>query len=353
MQLIAIDIEYRVIIGISAMVILFTSFLVSFVITQRKKLQYHKDLNLLHEEQKKILTEQNDLLEKGVQQRTAQLFKQKEELQTTLTNLRAAQAQLIQSEKMASLGELAAGIAHEIQNPLNFVNNFSEVSAELIEELKVERSKVRSERDEKLENELLNDILHNLKKISFHGKRADSIVKGMLQHARTSTGQKEPTNINALVNETFSLSYHGFRAKDKSFNAMIETHFDESIGTIEVIPQDIGRVLLNIFNNAFYSVLEKKKQVNAAFEPLVSVKTERAGAKIRICVRDNGLGIPQKVIDKIFQPFFTTKPTGQGTGLGLSLSYDIIKAHGGDIKVNTQEEEFTEFIIQLPLKQNV
>jgi two-component system NtrC family sensor kinase len=263
--------------------------------------------------------------------------------------LKSTQAQLIQQEKMASLGELTAGIAHEIQNPLNFVNNFSEVNTELIDELQGERSKVKDERNEQLENEIINDVKQNLEKIIHHGKRADAIVKGMLQHSRVSTGQKELTDINALADEYLRLSYHGMRAKDKLFNATMQTDFDTTIGKINIVPQDIGRVLLNLFNNAFYGVTEKKKQAGEEYEPAVSVSTKKIEGKISISVRDNGIGIPQKVVDKIFQPFFTTKPTGQGTGLGLSLSYDIIKAHGGEIKVESKEGEWSEFTIQLPI----
>ncbi|MDN3657276.1 ATP-binding protein [Ferruginibacter paludis] len=283
-------------------------------------------------------------------------------LEKTLRDLKDTQSQLIQSEKMASLGELTAGIAHEIQNPLNFVNNFSEVNTELIEELKFEKLKVNNERDEQLENELLNDIAENSKKINHHGKRAEAIVKGMLQHSRTSSGQKELTSINALADEYLRLSYHGLRAKDKSFNAVLQTDFDESIGNINIIPQDIGRVLLNLYNNAFYAVNEKQKAESLThktedktYEPVVTVTTQRTGAplgdggKVLISVKDNGNGIPQKIVDKIFQPFFTTKPTGQGTGLGLSLCYDIIKAHGGEIRVETKEGEGTVFIMQLPI----
>jgi signal transduction histidine kinase len=274
-------------------------------------------------------------------------------LESTLTNLKSTQSQLIQSEKMASLGELTAGIAHEIQNPLNFVNNFSEVNTELIGELKEERNK--EIRDFKNEDDILNDIKDNSEKINHHGKRAGDIVKGMLQHSRSSTGVKEPTNINALADEYLRLSYHGLRAKDKEFNATINTDFDQSIGATNIIPQDIGRALLNLYNNAFYAVTEKKKQQPNGYDPTVSVSTKKVNNKVEIRVKDNGNGIPQKVVDKIFQPFFTTKPTGQGTGLGLSLSYDIIKAHGGEIKVESKEGEGlsgeqteTEFIIQLP-----
>jgi len=252
----------------------------------------------------------------------------------------------VQSEKMASLGELTAGIAHEIQNPLNFVNNFSEVNKELLIELKEAINKGNIDDA----NTIANDVIENSEKINHHGKRADAIVKGMLQHSRSDTGTKEPTNINALADEYLRLSYHGLRAKDKSFNATINTDFDKSIGNINIVPQDIGRVLLNLYNNAFYAVSERRKLLATSYEPLVSVTTEKSGNQIFITVSDNGNGIPQKVVDKIFQPFFTTKPTGQGTGLGLSLSYDIVKAHGGEIKVETREGEGTEFIIQLSSK---
>ena len=196
---------------------------------------------------------------------------------------------------------------------------------------------------------IANDIADNEKKINHHGKRADGIVKGMLQHSRSSSGIKEPTDINALSDEYLRLTYHGLRAKDKSFNATMKTDFDESIGNINIIPQDIGRVILNLITNAFYVVTEKKKQVGNSYEPTVSVSTKKMGDKVLISVKDNGNGIPEKVLDKIFQPFFTTKPTGQGTGLGLSLSYDIIKAHGGEIKVETIEGEGTKFYVELPV----
>ncbi len=264
----------------------------------------------------------------------------------TLTELQAAQKQLIQSEKMASLGELTAGIAHEIQNPLNFVNNFSEVSNELIEELRIKNYELKIEDPEV--KELLNDIGQNLEKINHHGQRAADIVKGMLQHSRSSTGQKELTDINALCDEYLRLAYHGMRAKDKSFNAEMKTDFDESIGKIKIVPQDIGRVILNLINNAFYAVNEKKKLSANSYQPLAEIKTRKLNDKVEIIVSDNGNGIPSTIKDKIFQPFFTTKPTGQGTGLGLSLSYDIVKAHGGEIKVETKEGEGTEFVVQLP-----
>jgi two-component system NtrC family sensor kinase len=279
--------------------------------------------------------------------------KAKIKIEKAYTELKSTQAQLIQSEKMASLGELTAGIAHEIQNPLNFVNNFSEVSNEMIDDMNEELEKG----DIREAKEISSNVKQNLEKILHHGKRADAIVKGMLQHSRVNTGQKEPTDINALADEYLRLSFHGMRAKDKSFNATINTDFDNSIGKINVVPQDIGRVLLNLFNNAFYAVTEKKKNLTGfenvsglkSYEPTVSINTKKIDGKVLLFVKDNGTGIPQKVVDKIFQPFFTTKPTGQGTGLGLSLSYDIIKAHGGEIKVESREDEGSEFVIQLPI----
>ncbi len=266
-------------------------------------------------------------------------------LESTLSNLKSTQSQLIQSEKMASLGELTAGIAHEIQNPLNFVNNFSEVNSELADELKSELATGNLQ----LANEIAADIKDNSEKINHHGKRADAIVKGMLEHSKISTGIKEPTDINKLADEYLRLAYHGLRAKDKNFNAEIKTDLDETIDKINIVPQDIGRVLLNLYNNAFYAVTEKKKLQPENYEPTVSVSTKKINNKVELKVIDNGNGIPQKVLDKIFQPFFTTKPTGQGTGLGLSLSYDIVKAHNGEIKVETKEGEGSEFIILLPL----
>ena len=276
------------------------------------------------------------------------LQKQKEKVESTLLELKSTQSQLIQSEKMASLGELTAGIAHEIQNPLNFVNNFSEVSNELIVEMNDELDN-RNIEEAKV---IASDIKQNLEKINHHGKRADAIVKGMLQHSQTSTGQKEATDINKLVDEYLRLSYHGLLAKDNTFNATLKKDFDERIGNINIIPQDIGRVLLNLYTNAFYAVAEKKIAADGLatlYEPTVSVSTKKVGDKIFITVKDNGNGIPQKILDKIFQPFFTTKPTGQGTGLGLSLSYDIVKAHGGKLKVETKENESSNFIIELPV----
>jgi signal transduction histidine kinase len=267
-------------------------------------------------------------------------------LTQTLEELKATQVQLIQSEKMASLGELTAGIAHEIQNPLNFVNNFSEVCNELIEEMREQLEKGNAEEA----NAIANEIKMSLEKINLHGKRADGIVKSMLQHSRTSTGKKEPTDINVLADEYLRLAYHGLRAKDKSFNAAIKTDYDENIGLIKIISQDIGRVILNLITNAFYAVMDKKKMQPEGYEPTVTVSTKKIDNKIIVNVKDNGTGIPQKAIDKIFQPFFTTKPTGQGTGLGLSLSYDIVtKGHGGEIKVETKEGEYTGFSVILPV----
>jgi len=267
-------------------------------------------------------------------------------LTQTLEELKTTQVQLIQSEKMASLGELTAGIAHEIQNPLNFVNNFSEVSNELIEEMCEQLEKGNSEEAKAIANE----IKMSLEKINLHGKRADGIVKSMLQHSRTSTGKKEPTDINVLADEYLRLAYHGLRAKDKSFNAAIKTDYDESIGLVKIISQDIGRVILNLITNAFYAVMEKKKLHPTGYEPTVTVSTKKIDNKIIVEVKDNGTGISQKAIDKIFQPFFTTKPTGQGTGLGLSLSYDIVtKGHGGELKVETKEGESTAFSVILPV----
>jgi len=323
-------------------IILLFGFIMYFLFTYRHK---QRDFNLLQIQKDEIGT-QKQLLEK------------------TLIDLKSAQAQLIQSEKLASLGQLTAGIAHEIQNPLNFVNNFSEVNKELIDEMQVaidtgNISDIKA---------ISNDIKENQEKINQHGKRADAIVKGMLQHSRTSTGVYEPTDINALADEFLRLAYHGLRAKDKSFNVIMKTDFDKSIGKVNIIPQDIGRVFLNLITNAFYAVssapsTSKSPKGDLPYVPTVIITTKLIksplgdlGAKrstgtetVEISIRDNGSGIPKDILDKIFQPFFTTKPTGQGTGLGLSLSYDIIKAHGGELKVETKEGEYAEFIITLPV----
>jgi two-component system NtrC family sensor kinase len=301
------------------------------------------EVKRLSAENTKILSVQKSTLEQEVTQRTA-------ELKNSINNLKATQSQLIQSEKMASLGELTAGIAHEIQNPLNFVNNFSEVSSELVDEMKQELDKGDIEEAKAISK----DIKQNLEKINHHGKRADSIVKGMLQHSRASGDKKEPTNINALSDEYLRLAYHGLRAKDKSFNADLVTDFDESITTVNVIPQDLGRVVLNLLTNAFYAVNEKQKLGLDNYQPKVSICTKKHKDNIEIKVTDNGNGMPKSVQEKIFQPFFTTKPSGQGTGLGLSMSYDIItKRHEGELQVESTENQGTTFRIILPLNKTI
>jgi signal transduction histidine kinase/ligand-binding sensor domain-containing protein len=305
---------------------------------------------------------ENQELEQKIGERTKQLsnantelsekqeeiITQRDRLAETVTELKTTQQQLVQSEKLASLGELTAGIAHEIQNPLNFVNNFAEVSAEMVDELADELK--NEKRDQQLEEELLSDLKQNLEKITHHGKRADGIVKNMLQHSRANTGERQPTDINTLADEYLRLAYHGLRAKDKDFNSATVTNLASDLPKINVIPQDIGRVLLNLFNNAFYAVHLKQQTAGTEYKPEVTVTTYSEKGGVVIIVKDNGNGIPDNIKDKIMQPFFTTKPTGEGTGLGLSLSYDIVvKGHGGDIKVNTKESEFTEFIIYLPI----
>jgi len=283
------------------------------------------------------------------EKRTAEIHRLRHiELKKTYDQLQKTQQQLIQAEKMASLGELTAGVAHEIQNPLNFVNNFSEVSLELIEELREESQKETRDADQ--EAEILTVLEQNLAKIHHHGKRADSIVKDMLEHSRASGGEKQPVALNALADEYLRLSFHGFRAKDKSFTATLTTRFDEQLGEVNLVPQEIGRVLLNLYNNAFYATQNKLSQADSGYQPELSVSTHLLDDKVEIKIRDNGSGIPKAVKDKIFQPFFTTKPTGQGTGLGLSISYDIItNGHSGEIHVDSKEGEYTEFTIQLPL----
>ena len=292
------------------------------------------------EERNRLIAAQKDELEKLVVERTAAL-------QSSITELKQTQSQLIQSEKMASLGELTAGIAHEIQNPLNFVNNFSDVSIELLDEMSEELDK--GDTDEA--KAIATDIKQNLEKIAHHGRRADGIVKGMLQHSRASSGHKEPVNINTLADEYFRLAYHGLRAKDKSFNAELVTSFGEGLPQVNMIPQDIGRVLLNLFTNAFYATQQKQsKLADGNFKPSVTLATAQKGNAIEIIVKDNGTGIPDAIKDKILQPFFTTKPTGEGTGLGLSLSYDIVvKGHNGTIDIDSVEGEGSTFIITLPL----
>ena len=327
-----------------AQILIFPVFLLIYVAlwlkeTLLKEKEKAEEVIKVTREKEKLLKDQNIQLEREVAKRT-------EELNNSLENLKATQTQLIQSEKMASLGELTAGIAHEIQNPLNFVNNFSEVSNELIDEMNEEIER----KDFEEVKAIAKDIKQNLEKINHHGKRADSIVKGMLQHSRSSSGEKEPTDLNALADEYLRLAYHGLRAKDKSFNATLETHFDETIGKVNLVSQDIGRVILNLITNAFYVVQKKKEQHPEDYEPTVTVTTRKEGNNVQIAVKDNGDGIPGAIKEKIFQPFFTTKPTGQGTGLGLSMSYDIVtKGHGGELKVSTKEGEGTSFTIVLPL----
>ncbi|GAA4451443.1 sensor histidine kinase [Nibrella saemangeumensis] len=303
----------------------------------------------------RTLRRQNRILEEKVSLRTQQIQQQKEEIETqrdnledTLTELKATQDQLVQKEKMASLGQLTAGIAHEIQNPLNFVNNLSEVSTELIDEL-VEEAKA-GHTDDVLD--IASDLKETLEKVSHHGKRADSIVKGMLQHSRASSGEKQPTDLNALADEYLRLAYHGIRAKDQNFNADLRLNLDPSVKQVNIAPQEIGRVLLNLYNNAFYAVQEKHRQTGNGYQPQVEVTTHQENGKVELRVKDNGTGIPSEILTKIYQPFFTTKPTGQGTGLGLSLSYDIVtKGHGGEMQVETKTGEGTEFIVELPVTE--
>ncbi len=344
MYLFELTIETRVIIGISAMVLLFSGFILIFITSQRKKLKYHKDLQQLHEEQKQSLVEQNTMLENRVAQRTNEILVQKNALQTSLQELKATQIQLIQKEKMASLGELTAGIAHEIQNPLNFVNNYSEVNVELIEEIKEEIEKGNLPEIKAI----LSNLEDNETKIVHHGKRADAIVKGMLQHSRTNSGIRELTDLNALVSEYLRLSYQSLKTSDVNFDTEYQTDFDPDLHLVDVVPQDLGRVLLNIINNAFQACAERKRNSENDYRPKVIVTTKRLTNSTEIYIKDNGSGIPEEFKDKIFQPFFTTKPTGQGTGLGLSLAYDIVKAHGGELSVESKVKEGTVMKIALP-----
>jgi len=318
--------------------------LIGFGIYAIIQIRKERKLRTKLQEESQIAEARKAELEHLVTLRTNQLTLQNEKLETALAELKSTQSLLVQSEKMASLGELTAGIAHEIQNPLNFVNNFSEINTELIDELLVAIEKGKMD-DVKA---IAEDIRANEERIGHHGKRADGIVKGMLLHSRSSSGQKERTDINALADEFIRLCYHGLRAKEKSFNATIKTDFDATLEKINIIPQDIGRVVLNLLTNAFYAVDEKKKAGVENYEPTVSISTKKIADKVEIIVIDNGNGIPQKVLDKIFQPFFTTKPTGQGTGLGLSLSYDIVRAHSGELLVDTQDGERSSFCIKLP-----
>jgi signal transduction histidine kinase len=333
-----------------ALATLIEAFLLSFLLSKRFEFEKEETersrrdaQNQLLEktlENERIVKEQNLTLEKRVEERT-------KALNDSVENLKQTQDRLIQSEKLASLGELTAGIAHEIQNPLNFINNFSEMNVDIVHDLQAAQQK--QPRDAAYEAELFSDIKQNAEKIVHHGRRADAIVKGMLQHSRKATGQKEETDINLMCDEYLRLSYHGLRAKDKSFNAIIKTEFDNNTGKIPVVPQDMGRVFLNLFNNAFYAVHEQSKKETEAYKPAVMVRSKRLPHKLEITVTDNGMGISKSLKDKIFQPFFTTKPAGQGTGLGLSLSYDIVKAHGGELSVDSIEGEGTSFTITLPL----
>ncbi|WP_080059227.1 7TM diverse intracellular signaling domain-containing protein [Spirosoma aerolatum] len=321
--------------------ILFFTFGLSYKVNLLKKHQdeaIQEQLRLTQENQQLVET-QNRVLEEKVEQRTA-------ELQESLTTLKATQAQLIQKEKLASLGELTASIAHEIQNPLNFVNNFSEVSAELVDELEEEADAGHTEEVKAI----AGDLRQNLQKVAHHGRRASAIVKGMLEHSRASTGEKQPTDLNVLADEYLRLAYQGLRAKDQRFSCELKTDLAADLPTVSVVPQDIGRVLLNLYNNAFYAVRQKQQTAPSDYQPTVWVSTRQEPGRVVICVRDNGTGIPDAVKEKIFQPFFTTKPTGEGTGLGLSLSYDIVtKGHGGTMTVESQEGEGTQFIITLPV----
>ncbi|RYU74787.1 histidine kinase [Hymenobacter persicinus] len=318
--------------------------------SQKKNLEKERLEREEEEKAKQLIAAQNVQLERMVAERTSALTQQAEELRETLTELKTTQAQLIQAEKMASLGELTAGIAHEIQNPLNFVNNFSEVSVELLQELQEGPLAKLPASEKEYADELLSDLVQNLQKITSHGKRADSIVKGMLEHSRASTGERQPTDINALADEYLRLSYHGLRAKDKSFNATLTTHFAPNLSAVPAVSQEVGRVLLNMFTNAFYAVQQRQRQGEAGYAPEVCVTTRQLPDEVEIRVRDNGTGMPESVKAKVFQPFFTTKPTGEGTGLGLSLSHDIIvKGHGGTLQVDSQPGQYTEFVITLPL----
>jgi signal transduction histidine kinase len=303
------------------------------------------------QEKQQLLAQQNEHLEQQVAARTAEIIAQRNDLEQALTELRTTQTQLVQREKMASLGELTAGIAHEIQNPLNFVNNFSDLSVDLVAELEDELGKEKlSEEGKESIHQLLQELVQNQDRIHQHGNRADRIVKSMLEHSRASSGQRQATDINALLDESLRLAYHGWRAKNKDANATLLTDYEPTLEPVMVLPQDLSRVLLNLLINAFYAVAEKSKQLGESYCPEVCVQTKQVGNTVQIRVRDNGCGIPAAVREKIYQPFFTTKPTGEGTGLGLSLSYDIItKGHGGTLTVDSKEGEYTEFLISLPL----
>ncbi|UPL50163.1 sensor histidine kinase [Hymenobacter sublimis] len=307
---------------------------------QHRRLRQEKEKQLL-------LAQQNELLEQQVAQRTAEVVAQRNNLEETLLELRNTQTQLVQREKMASLGELTAGIAHEIQNPLNFVNNFAEVSGELLSELEAEQLSAPDR--SALETDLTRDLRQNLIRITQHGQRAAAIVRNMLEHSRASTGERQPTDLNALCEEYLQLAYQSVRARHKSFTATLTTRFSPEVQPVRVVPQEIGRVLLNLFTNAFYAVQQRQMLSEPSYQPAVAVSTKLTAQQVLIIVRDNGTGIPAAIRQKVFQPFFTTKPTGEGTGLGLSLSYDIVtKGHGGTLTLDTEEGEFTEFRVGLP-----
>ncbi|HEU4717220.1 MAG TPA: ATP-binding protein [Bacteroidia bacterium] len=286
----------------------------------------------------KSLQRSRKILEEKVSERTR-------ELDETITNLRNTQKQLIKNEKLASFGQLTAGIAHEIKNPLNFINNFSELSNELIEELKLAST------DEE-RNEIMLNLQNNIEKISFHGHRVDSIIRSMLNHSRTAGARRQPTDINKLCGEFSNLAYHSMRANVQDFSCSLKSDYGKNIPELMVIPQDISRVLLNLLNNAFYAVNEKRKTAGADYKPEVKISTRMQEEKVVISIRDNGSGIPAELMDKLFDPFFTTKPAGEGTGLGLSITYDIIHSHGGKISVDSKAGEFTEFTIHLPVRTN-
>ena len=317
--------------------------------SQKRSLAKEQKQREEEDKARQLVAGQNAELERLVAERTAALTQQSEELREAVTELKTTQAQLIQAEKMASLGELTAGIAHEIQNPLNFVNNFAEVSSELLDELTDEQAKPAP--DVALEVDLLADLQQNLEKITHHGQRAASIVRGMLEHSRASNGERTPTDLNALADEYLRLAYHGLRAKDKSFNATLQTDFAPALPLVEAVSQDLGRVLLNLFTNAFYAVRKRQEAGEPGYAPTVRVQTAQEEDEVVVRVRDNGTGIPEEVQQKIFQPFFTTKPSGEGTGLGLSLSYDlVVKGHGGTLEVDSEEGSYTEFVVRLPLR---
>ena len=299
-------------------------------------------LFIINKMKNKVLRNHRKNLEESITRLSDNLKQKNFEIQKADESVHSMQEQLIESEKMASLGQLTAGIAHEIQNPLNFINNFSEVSIEMLEELHESTPEERK----KIET----DIKQNLEKIHFHGKRADSIVKGMLQQSRTAPAEKQPTDINKLVEEFFVLAYHGMRAKEPGFNCSIEKHLASNLPMVRIIPQDVSRVILNVFNNSFYAVDEKSKSEGKNYRPTVSISTRQVNGSIALTIRDNGKGIPEDVRSKIFNPFFTTKPTGRGTGLGLSISHEIIvNGHNGEIQLDSKPGEFTEFVITLPI----